>query len=502
MHPLLPIDETRYLAVAWEMHLSGDYFHLTRNFALYAHKPPLLFWLINLVWAVTGGSDLAGRLVGPAFATACIPAVAASARRFWPDDDVVALRAALILAGFTAFALYGGATMFDSILALAVLWGVSVLWQIGQGVSGARQWLAFGGVLALGAYAKGPVILIHLAPIALSMRFWAPDPPRPAVMARGLLLALALALALLGLWLVPALLKGSDAYRHELLWTQSAGRVAGGLAHDRPIWFFISLLPVLLFPWGWSIGLWKGAVRAVRTEAPARMAAIWALSGLVLFSVIASKQAHYLVPELPAMALLFARATRVAPLDRELRPGGLLVAVPLVILALSGFLAAAGILKINLAAYAGQATSISVFAGFCLLLAGLAWRGRGVLQQTLVGLGLSVAILGVAGAAGVMRNYDQTAIAALLHRASPQGIALTGMTYNAEFNYAARLQAPIATPDTAAGLALWAAAHPGGTILAPRAAVAFTAPPNAAFRYNGEDFGVWPVAAVLTELGG
>ena len=122
--------------------------------------------------------------------------------------------------------------------------------------------------------------------------------------------------------------------------------------------------------------------------------------------------------------------------------------------------------------------------------------------QALVGLGLAVAILGVALGTGAMRGYDQTAIAALLHQASPQGVALTGMTYNAEFNYLARLQAPIATPATSAELALWAAAHPGGTILAPKAAVTFTAPPKAEVHYNGEDFGLWPVATVLTELGG
>ena len=65
VRPLLPIDETRYLSVAWEMHQSGDIAHLTRNLEPYSHKPPLLFWLINLVWLVTGVSELAGRLIGP-----------------------------------------------------------------------------------------------------------------------------------------------------------------------------------------------------------------------------------------------------------------------------------------------------------------------------------------------------------------------------------------------------------------------------------------------------
>lgn len=43
LRPLAPIDETRYVAVAWEMWQSGDFLVPTKNFELYTHKPPLLF---------------------------------------------------------------------------------------------------------------------------------------------------------------------------------------------------------------------------------------------------------------------------------------------------------------------------------------------------------------------------------------------------------------------------------------------------------------------------
>ncbi len=48
--PLLPIDETRYLTVAWEMRQSGHWLLPTLNGEPYSHKPPLLIWLINLAW--------------------------------------------------------------------------------------------------------------------------------------------------------------------------------------------------------------------------------------------------------------------------------------------------------------------------------------------------------------------------------------------------------------------------------------------------------------------
>ena len=48
--PAMPIDETRYLAVAWEMWQSGDYLVPHTNGLPYSHKQPLLFWLINFGW--------------------------------------------------------------------------------------------------------------------------------------------------------------------------------------------------------------------------------------------------------------------------------------------------------------------------------------------------------------------------------------------------------------------------------------------------------------------
>src|SRR6185312_7268426 len=60
--PALPIDETRYLAVAWEMRLHGDFLVPHLNGAPYSDKPPLLFWLINLGWLVAGMSAWAVRL--------------------------------------------------------------------------------------------------------------------------------------------------------------------------------------------------------------------------------------------------------------------------------------------------------------------------------------------------------------------------------------------------------------------------------------------------------
>ena len=45
--PLMPVDETRYAAVAWEMWTRGDFIVPRLDGLPYDHKPPLLFWLTS-----------------------------------------------------------------------------------------------------------------------------------------------------------------------------------------------------------------------------------------------------------------------------------------------------------------------------------------------------------------------------------------------------------------------------------------------------------------------
>jgi 4-amino-4-deoxy-L-arabinose transferase-like glycosyltransferase len=498
LRPALPIDETRYLDVAWEMHVRGDFLHLTRNFASYTHKPPLLFWVINLIWAIFGVSDYAARLAGPAFAVGSVLVTGRLARVLWPDLPNVDIRASLALVGFSVFSLYGGAVMFDAMLSVAVLFGVGVLWHIGQGQagsSGRRSWIVFGVVLAFGVYAKGPVIFVHLAPVLLTMRFWASAPPTWREVLRGMAIAFGVAAALLALWLIPALTQGSASFQRELLWDQTVSRVSGGMAHDRSPFFLLLLLPILLFPWGWSWALWQRVAAAMRMDPAARLAMIWAVSSLVLFSLISSKQAHYLIPEIPAMALLLARVTAVAPLGR-LR----LASLPLLVLAVATIGAAAGWISLGHAAEFLSTGVLLGTGGAFLVLAALMWWAEAQAIQAAIGLGV-VAVLQVAVAfSGVLAAYDADAIAARLASNADQGLAIAGMTYNAEFNFAARLTTPVATPPGPKELREWAIAHPGGVVFGPVDRVPVTAPPQATMVYNGYRLGFWPAMTAAASV--
>ncbi len=46
--PFFPVDETRYLSVAWEMNINDSFIVPLQHGLPYSPKPPLLFWLVNL----------------------------------------------------------------------------------------------------------------------------------------------------------------------------------------------------------------------------------------------------------------------------------------------------------------------------------------------------------------------------------------------------------------------------------------------------------------------
>ncbi len=482
MRPLLPIDETRYLAVAWEMRQSGNWIVPHLNGALYAQKPPLLFWLIDLEWALFGVSETGARLVGPLAGVAGLFLTGRLAGRLWPDDPALSGRAAWMLAGFSTWALYAGLTMFDALLGVAVLVGMSALVADRDGRFG---WIGLGSALAFGVLAKGPVILVYLLPAALAMPFLRPE--RWTVSLRRIGLGLLLALGLVGLWLVPALVLGGAEYREAVLWTQSAGRVANAFDHARPFWFFAALLPLLLWPWLWSRQVWQGLIFARwRDDFGLGLAAVWALGTLGLFSLIASKQLHYMVPAFPAVALILARAT---PVDALRAPAAALLPAVL------GFgLIALGLgwqPDADLGAVAGPPLALWASGLWLLAVAGAALRLRGGVPVALTALGLVVGInlvflLGTPG-----RVYSSGPMAAAIAPSDAVGIGLVGEGYAGQFSFSARLTHPVIELADPAAAQDWLAEVPGRVALCRTDHACPEGAPARTISWRGSDYGLW-----------
>lgn len=462
--PLVPIDETRYVSVAWEMWVRGDFLVPFKNGEPYSHKPPLMFWMMHLGWWVFGVNDWWPRLVMPLFSAGGLVLLHRLAARLWPDRTGLGGAAALILVSASLWGLFATATMFDAMLAFWVLLGMHGVLRAAEGRR--DGWVLLGLGIGFGVLTKGPVILLNLLPVAVLAPWWNASPGRPGWIRwyGGIALAVVLGAAIALAWAVPAGFAGGEAYRNAIFWGQTADRMVDSFAHQRPVWWYLPLLPVVLFPWfAWG-GLWRAGarLRPSTSEPGVRFCLAWILPVFVAFSFISGKQPHYLLPMLPAFALLLARALDARAESRIGLPALLAVVSGLAMIA-----AGSGLIE----ALKGRVVyQPPVWPGALLAaLAAGAWLAgrRGVpALATLPLLGAAVLILVqlfVLRAIGPVYDIQPMAQAIAQVQASGHPVSNLGK-YHAQYQFAGRLETPLTELDSMA-LAPWLAAHPDAFVV-------------------------------------
>jgi 4-amino-4-deoxy-L-arabinose transferase-like glycosyltransferase len=466
LRPLLPVDETRYLSVAWEMWRSGDWLVPHLNGAPYSDKPPALFWAILLGWRALGVSAWWPRLLPPMFALLSALLLARLAGRLRPELEGVLVLP--FLSGLL-WVTYSTLVLFDTLLTACVLVAVSGVVEAWRG----RRlvgWLACGTGIGLGALTKGPVVLVHVLPVALLAPWWS-----KALAAGGwrrwylgLLAALALGTAIGLAWALPAGAHGGAAYRSTLLWEQTAGRVTGRitgrLGHPRPWWWYLAVLPVALYPWGFWPPYWRGLARSGgELDLPARFALAWVVPGVAVLSSFGGKQIHYLMPLLPGFAILAGARCR----DEEPRRWDAAVPAGLLLLAGAALLIAE---RLRQALHLPQWLSeVSPALGASLVAGGLLLTFIKEDRRQMVALSLTCPLLLIAvhlAAAGPLaRHYDLEPVAALLKACEQAGRPITFVgPYPGQFHFLGRLDRPFEeTPHDSIGA--WAAGHPLGLVV-------------------------------------
>jgi len=458
--PLLPVDETRYATVAWEMWLRGDFLVPYLNGEPYSHKPPLFFWLIHAGWWVFGVHEWVVRIIAPVVALLTLLATANLARQCWPDDITAARLAPWFIFGSIFFTGFFSWVQIDLLL---VLFTVLAITGIVSAAHGNRAgWLLTGVAIGMGILAKGPVILLQVLPVALLAPLWRHDTtPRfwwfwYAGAAASVMIGAAIALG----WALPAAGAGGDAYHEAILWGQTANRLVQSFAHAHPVWWYIPWLAVLFAPWILLPRVWS-ALRYSRPwrDEGLRLCLIWLAGTFVLMSLVSGKQVKYLLPLLPAFALLLARVTSgVGRDDRRHRPW--LLAVALLV---------SGGLFIVLPRMLDQAPWIHnvqplwggllVAAAIIMVLLWPVAMTNYPLRMTL----FSVFVVGVIYA-GIFRTaapaYDLQAVSRVLAAAQAAGRSVASVAhYHGQFGFVGRLQQALVQLDGDSALA-WAAQHP------------------------------------------
>lgn len=323
--PLIPIDETRYMSVAWEMSLHGSWFEpLTKNFEPYSHKPPLLFWLINAFWEIFGVSRWAGTLPAIFASILSVYLTGQLGKKLAGNNSTSPLfdtkRSMLLMASTFPFMIYGTLVMFDFLLCVFVLLGYIFTLRFAEKRE-FKDLLALGLCLGFGVLTKGPVAYLYVLPAYLLAPIWATGLERRKNWYISCLVAILISAVPVLFWLIPVLKASDNHFAFWLVWNQTAGRVTGNFteAHVRPFYFYLPLLPAFILPWALFPSVWK-SLRDIKskfkTDSQIKFLACCFVPVFLAFSFISGKQPHYMVPLVPALMLYIATVLNHIPTKR------------------------------------------------------------------------------------------------------------------------------------------------------------------------------------------
>lgn len=306
---LIGADEPRYAQVAREMLDRGDWITPTLGGHAWLEKPPLYYWQAMVAYSILGVSDTSARIPAGIDATLLVIAVYLFFRKVRPGGEI---DAALITASCAGIIGFARAASMD--MGLAAMFGIGMLAWWAWRESGNRAYLAvFYLFIALGTLAKGPVApflaAVVIAVFAAVTREW--KMVFKTLWAPGVLLFLVVALP----WFVAVQMRNPQFFREFILEHNLARFSTNLYHHPEPFWYYVPVLALSLVPW--IVFVVAGIVQTLSTWWRERKAAegdlelkfrifvcCWLFVPLVFFSLSRSKLPGYILPAVPAGAVL------------------------------------------------------------------------------------------------------------------------------------------------------------------------------------------------------
>jgi 4-amino-4-deoxy-L-arabinose transferase-like glycosyltransferase len=323
-------EEVRWAEIPREMQRSGDYFRPTFNGRVYYDKPLGSYWLVLIAARFVGEiNELAARLPSAVSGVAAVVFLMLIARRLY--DGRTAVLAGAILAtsfGFTGFVRTASADAETVAGVLAALW-------LFVRTDGRPGWwlLPFWLVMAATSLTKG--LLGFALPLLIVVVYstWtgladddAGRGPLGRIVARyGWVFNRVTPLAVLlaaAVYLAPfavSLGGGTAGEGLAMVYRENVRRYFDPVNHHgEPIYAYGYIIFGLFAPW--SVILPLALIRAHRRLATDRfiLAFFWSL--FVFFTLSASRRSYYLLPVLPAAALLVAALLTSRERERDEAP--------------------------------------------------------------------------------------------------------------------------------------------------------------------------------------
>ncbi len=301
--PLMEDDEGLHAAIAVEMVERGDWIVPRLLTEPFLDKPILYFWMQAASISVLGPSELSVRLPGTAMALAGVVATGwlATAMFGAAAGGWAALCYATMLLPYAVSL----APLHDLVMVPLVVVALGAFWRAASASSTAAlaRWTLLAGVaLGLSMLGKGLTGVGLVGVGVAAWLLWTRALSWRLVLAGAVAILIGAAMA----WpWYAAMERSSPGYlnyffmqRHVAGVTDATQRHAG-----RPVWYYLPI--VVAGTWPWLLAAWPRA-RVLATSAD-RLLVSWFLADFVLLSLAGSKLATYLLPALPAVAVLAGR---------------------------------------------------------------------------------------------------------------------------------------------------------------------------------------------------
>ncbi len=292
---ILSADEPRYASIAREMARSGDWITPRLWGSPWFEKPAFLYWVTALGFRLGLNDDWAPRLPVAVLSAAFLVFLW---RRLRDEFNArVAWFATVILGTSAQWIGYSHVSVPDvpmtAFFTLAML--LALPWMRGR--EDARRLPQAAALMGLAVLAKGLVPLVLCAPLLWEGRRRWRDLLQPRVL--GAFLATAAPWYLACAWV------NGSAFLKKFFIDHHFGRFTNNdLLHEQPVWFYLPVIVAAMFPW---VGIAVGSLRVRHFQDPLRrFLLLWILWGLVFFSASTNKLPGYVLPLLPAWALLAA----------------------------------------------------------------------------------------------------------------------------------------------------------------------------------------------------
>jgi 4-amino-4-deoxy-L-arabinose transferase-like glycosyltransferase len=327
--PLFDPDEGRYAEIPREMLNGGDWVIPHLNGLVYLEKPPLQYWLTALVFEGFGQSEFTARLCTGVAGFLSLLTVFLLGRTLWGVDAGV--RALSYTAASALFVLLGHQLTLDMLLSffLIAALGCFLVAQVRREDRGRWRFWMLGcwAAMALAVLSKGLIGVLIPAASLVAYVLWQRD--WPLLRRLNLRWGLPLFAIIATPWFLLAARENAQFLRFFFI-REHFQRYLTPIEHrSEPWWFFVPVLVVGVMPWLPQAGRALIATRGSRLprgdfDAP-RMLWIWCVFTLVFFSLSDSKLIPYILPVVPALALLCA-SNEAADSRRSLMAGAWLSA--------------------------------------------------------------------------------------------------------------------------------------------------------------------------------